>query len=50
MKKQYLTPEMEIVRLEQVGMLCASGEIGGEAHEPASARMIDFGEEDFEDE
>lgn len=51
MKKQYMMPEMEIVKLEQEGMLCISGEIGGDANEPAFARMIGFGEEeDFEDE
>lgn len=37
MKKQYMTPEMEIVKLEMKGMLCISGEIGGDANEPAYA-------------
>ncbi|MBQ7511767.1 MAG: hypothetical protein IJU11_03380 [Prevotella sp.] len=51
MKKQYMMPEMEIVKLEQEGMLCISSEIEGGASEPGFARMIDFGEEeDFEDE
>ena len=50
MKKQYMTPEIGIVKLELKGMLCMSGEVGGDATEPAHARMFDFGEEDFEDE
>ena len=49
MKKQYMTPETEIVKLEQKGLICMSGEISGDATEPAQARMFDFGE-DFEDE
>ena len=49
MKKQYMTPEIGIVKLEQKGMLCMSGEVGGDATEPAHARMFDF-EDDFEDE
>lgn len=49
MKKQYMTPEIGIVKLEMKGMLCMSGEVGGDATEPAQARMFDF-EDDFEDE
>ena len=49
MKKQYMTPETGIVKLEMKGMLCMSGEVGGDATEPAQARMFDF-EDYFEDE
>ena len=35
MKKEYISPAVGIIKLEQTGMLCISGEIGGEAIEPA---------------
>ena len=44
-----MTPEIGIEKLEMKGMLCMSGEVGGDATEPAQARMFDF-EDDFEDE
>lgn len=38
MRKQYISPELEIIKLEQTNALLAvSSEIGGEATEPASA-------------
>ena len=49
MKKQYMTPEIGIVKLEPNGLICMSREISGDATEPAQARMFDF-EDDFEDE
>lgn len=49
MKKQYMTPEIGIEKLEMKGLICMSGEVGGDATEPAQARMFDF-EDDFEDE
>lgn len=42
MKQQYISPEMEIVKLEQGGMLCVSGEIDGEATEPANSPEAEF--------
>lgn len=45
MKKQYINPEMEMVRLEQTVILCVSGQlIDDEATEPASAPL--FGTDD----
>ena len=49
MKKLYMTPEIGIEKLEMKGLICMSGEVGGDATEPAHARMFDF-EDDFEDE
>ena len=42
MKQQYISPEMEIVMLEQRGMLCLSTLINGEATEPASCPEAEF--------
>ena len=40
MIKQYLKPEIENIKLEQMGMLCISGDLDGDADEPARARMF----------
>jgi len=41
MKKQYISPELDIIKLEQKNaLLVVSGEIEGEATEPASAREV----------
>ena len=50
MKKEYIEPRMEVVDILPGGMLCVSGDINGEATEPAHARMFGFGDDDFEDE
>lgn len=42
MKQQYISPEMEIVKLEQGGMLCLSTLINGEATEPANSPEAEF--------
>lgn len=41
MKKQYMKPEIEIIKMEQQGMLCMSGDLSGDANEPANARMFE---------
>ena len=48
MKKQYLKPEIEITKLEQDGMLCISGGLGGDANEPAKGRMCDDDWDDWD--
>ena len=48
-KKIYEKPTMEIVKLEQQGMLCISGDLSGDANEPAKARMFDGGWDDLYD-
>ena len=48
MKKQYLKPEIEIIQLEQRGMLCISGGLGGEASGPAKSRMFDDDWDDWD--
>ena len=50
MKKQYLTPEMEILKLEQEGMLCLSGDLGDDATDPAKARLFDGDLDDWDEE
>ena len=50
MKKQYLTPEMEILKMEQEGMLCMSGDLGGDATDPAKARLFDGDLDDWDEE
>ena len=50
MKKQYLTPEMEILKLEQEGMLCMSGDLGGDATDPAKAPLFDDDLDDWDEE
>ena len=50
MKRMYLTPESIIIDLETAGMLCLSGGLGGDAEEPAKARMMgdDWDDEEYE--
>ena len=43
MKKKYIIPEVEVIELGLQTMLCISGEMGGDANEPAYAP--DLGEE-----
>ena len=43
MKKKYAMPEMLAIDMRVQGMLCISGEMGGDANEPAYAP--DLGEE-----
>ena len=43
MKKQYLKPEIENIKLELEGILRVSGDMDGEANEPARARMFNGG-------
>jgi hypothetical protein len=38
MKRLYVIPEVEVIECQTVGMLCVSGNIGGDAAEPAHAR------------
>ena len=52
MKKKYMEPQMEVIRMLPTGMLCMSGEIDGEATEPGMAPEldeldVDLGEEDL---
>lgn len=43
MKKEYIKPVVEEITVELTAMLCVSGEIGGDATEPALApEMEDF--------
>ena len=42
MKKEYMTPQMVAMEMKTVGMLCFSGDIDGEATEPAYGRDVDF--------
>ena len=37
MKRFYVTPETKVVEMKPSCMLCVSGEIGGDATEPAHA-------------
>ena len=37
MKRVYVTPETEVIEMKPSCMLCVSGEIGGDATEPARA-------------
>lgn len=41
MKKIYEAPMAEVIELETAGMLCTSTGIGGEATDPAKARLWD---------
>lgn len=41
MKKEYMTPQMVAMEMKMVGMLCLSGDIEGEATEPAYSRETD---------
>lgn len=50
MKKEYMEPQMEVIEMLPEGMLCVSGDINGEATDPAHARMFGFEDDDFEDE
>ena len=47
MKKEYMEPQMEVIDMLPEGMLCVSGELGGEATEPGLAPEldVDLGEE-----
>lgn len=43
MKKQYIMPQVEEIELKMTSMLCVSGDLGGDANEPAhSPEMEDF--------
>ena len=50
MKRMYLTPESIVIDFETAGMLCISGNLGGDATEPGKARMFDYGEDDWDEE
>ena len=44
MKKTYMTPETEVIEIEIVSMICTSdleGELGGDADNPAKARLFE---------
>lgn len=50
MIKQYLKPEIENIKLELEGILRVSGDMDGEADEPARARMFNGGfDDDWDD-
>ena len=42
MKKQYIMPKVEEIELNMTFMLCVSGELGGDANEPAHAPDMDI--------
>jgi len=43
MKKEYIMPKSEEIEIKLATMLCVSGDIGGDATEPAfSPEMEDF--------
>ena len=41
MKKKYMEPQMEVIRMLPTGMLCMGGESDGEATEPGMAPELD---------
>lgn len=47
MKKLYIIPETEVIEFETTGMLCFSGNIGGNATDPAHAPEMDDDMEDY---
>ena len=49
MKKQYIIPKAEEIELEMTFMLCVSGDLGGDADEPAHAPDMDIFVNDVED-
>ena len=44
MKKKYIIPEVEEMEIELLSILCLSGDIGGDASEPALAPDLDDNE------
>ena len=46
MKKEYITPEMEVMEIRMSGMLCVSGDVEGETSQDALAPDI-LPEDDF---
>ena len=39
--KKYIVPVMEVIELKMTSMLCISGNLGGEANEPAHSPEMD---------
>ena len=44
MKKKYIIPEVEEMEIELLSILCLSGDIGGDASEPALGPELDDNE------
>ena len=44
MKKKYIIPEVEEMEIELLSILCLSGDIGGDASDPALAPDLDDNE------
>ena len=44
MKKKYIIPEVEEIEIELLSILCLSGDIGGDASDPALAPDLDDNE------
>ena len=49
MKKQYIMPKAEAIELKMTSILCVSGDLGGDANEPALAPDMDNYVNDLED-
>ena len=49
MKKEYIMPVMEKIELKMTSMLCVSGDLGGDADEPAHSPEMDDFADDIED-
>ena len=44
MKKKYIIPEVEEIEIELLSILCLSGDLGGNASDPALAPELDDNE------
>ena len=47
MKKEYIAPQMEVVKIGITGMLCVSGPLGNPATDPAKAPEFDWSDKAF---
>ena len=47
MRKEYIEPQVEAIEMLPEGMLCLSGDINGDATEPALAPEDDVDHEDW---